>query len=96
MIRELLIKLVSETQCLVYGRDIVIELVSQATSKLDGNLNLLDIGCGDGTDLTNIRDRIEPNRGGAKSMPINIMVLKQRQKIFKQLNSKAFRYYQLT
>ena len=66
MIRELLIKLISGTQCLVYGRDIIIEFVSQTTSKLDGNLNLLDIGCGDGTDLINIRDRVELSQFGSK------------------------------
>jgi len=58
--REYLRKLKERTVCLNYGRDVIAGWVCEKFPEADppSHLSILDLGCGRGYDLINIRDRL--------------------------------------
>lgn len=80
MLRSLFTRLKSGTEHLNYGRDIIrhwgADLYAEAVeSRADGVFRVLDLGCGHGEDLRNIRDEIEARSAAAvDSAPFELPV----------------------
>ena len=78
MLRDLFIRIKSGTEYLNYGRDIIADWgadflihILNAQDKKSQLLRILDLGCGHGTDLLNIKNRVVESLGEAVTIELH-------------------------
>ena len=75
MVREFFRRLKEGTEQLNYGRDIIVRWAAEKFTHTDTPLSILDLGCGHGDDLVNVRNRLAGKKirlYGIEASPENI------------------------